>query len=88
LRRLWQQTLRLHTPPLQVGGGIAVFSDPLFRKNLGERYLNPFSLMGLGLLWLIALTLSWPFGLSITGMVIIRGDVANTHWVSKSDTAI
>ncbi len=65
-----------------VARGIAVFSDPLFRTNLGERYLNPLSMMGVGLLWLIALALSWPFGLSITGMVITRGNITSTHWVS------
>ncbi len=62
--------------------GIAIFSDPLFRKNLGERYLNIFALMGVGLVWFLVLIASWPFGLSITGMIITRGNVATTHWVS------
>jgi hypothetical protein len=62
--------------------GLAVFSNPLFRKNLGERYLNPFALLGVGGLWLLALILSWPFGMSITALIITRGSVSGTHWVS------
>jgi hypothetical protein len=51
--------------------GLAVFSDPLFRKDLGERYLNPIALLGVLGLFLISGVLTWYLGTALTAFALL-----------------
>jgi hypothetical protein len=69
--------------------GAAIFSDPLFRKNLGERFLSPFSMLGLWAVWLLTLWLSWFYGMAFTAYALryfkmsgLADSASQLHWIS------